>query len=406
MKKNTIYQRIQTFSQGRDPERLQLKYKAMQEDSFSFLRGTNHLFYQDWPKESVLNSTPLTWICGDLHFENFSSYRGDNRLCYFDINDFDEAVLAPCTLDLARFLCSLLVGANALNIEQAQAVYLCNLFLDTYPDELLTGKARWIERSTTSGMIHDLLKSVKHRSRSKFIKSRTDTEKGQRFLKIDGEKTLLASKQEQSKVTALINQFASTQKKHKFFKVLDVARRISGNSSLGLERYVILIKGKGKKHHYLLDLKYQPGSSIAPYLMTPQPKWDSEAERVVQLQRRGQAISMAFLTPLTDGKHSYLLKELTPAQDRLKLSNWNGKFRRLEKVIKSMAELVAWQHIRTSGWHGSAINDQWQAFGQDTSWKQPLLEYSLMYSLQIQSDWIAFKEAFQANTTNPSDQKN
>ena len=46
------------------------------------------------PVEALPHS-PVCWICGDLHIENFGSYKGDNRLVYFDLNDFDESILAP-----------------------------------------------------------------------------------------------------------------------------------------------------------------------------------------------------------------------------------------------------------------------------------------------------------------------
>jgi len=35
-------------------------------------------------------------------FRELGTYKGDNRLVYFDINDFDEAVLAACTFDVTR----------------------------------------------------------------------------------------------------------------------------------------------------------------------------------------------------------------------------------------------------------------------------------------------------------------
>ncbi len=93
----SVAARILRFNEGRDPERLDMKYEAMRQSPFAFFRGTCHLFWEDWPRDSPLNSAPVTWECGDLHFENFGTYKGDNRLVYFDINDFDEAVLAACT---------------------------------------------------------------------------------------------------------------------------------------------------------------------------------------------------------------------------------------------------------------------------------------------------------------------
>ncbi|NJK53097.1 MAG: DUF2252 family protein, partial [Leptolyngbyaceae cyanobacterium SU_3_3] len=72
-------------------------------NAFVFLRGSCHLFYEDLPTDSRLDAAPHTWICGDLHLQNFGSYKGDDRLVYFDINDFDEAALAPCTWDWPAF---------------------------------------------------------------------------------------------------------------------------------------------------------------------------------------------------------------------------------------------------------------------------------------------------------------
>ena len=104
--------RIRQFNQGRDPDRLALKYELMRQNAFAFLRGTYHLFYERLPRAPVFRQAPVTWVCGDLHFQNFGSYKGDDRLVFFDMNDFDEAALAPCTWDLVRFLASILVGAR------------------------------------------------------------------------------------------------------------------------------------------------------------------------------------------------------------------------------------------------------------------------------------------------------
>lgn len=90
-----IVKDIATFNAKREPERLAMKYKLMRTSPFVFLRGTCHLFYERLPLGSMLEGAPAVWVCGDMHLENFGSYKGDNRLVYFDINDFDEACLAP-----------------------------------------------------------------------------------------------------------------------------------------------------------------------------------------------------------------------------------------------------------------------------------------------------------------------
>ena len=92
-----ILSRIQAYNSNRDAERLAMKYRKMRADPFVFLRGTCHLFYERLAGLDIDLKAPATWVCGDLHLENFGSYKGDNRLAYFDINDFDEAALAPCS---------------------------------------------------------------------------------------------------------------------------------------------------------------------------------------------------------------------------------------------------------------------------------------------------------------------
>src|SRR5256885_12838885 len=138
-----VAERIYRYNAGRDPQLLQRKYARLATDPFVFLRGTCHLFYADWHGGRRLDTAPRAWICGDLHLENFGSYKGDNRLTYFDLADFDEAVLAPCTWDLARFLTSVLVGAHILQIEARLALALCTVFLQAYTAALVDGKARW-----------------------------------------------------------------------------------------------------------------------------------------------------------------------------------------------------------------------------------------------------------------------
>lgn len=146
--------RIERFNAGREPERLALKYREMCKSPFAFFRGTAHLFWEDLAaRESALPKGPLVWACGDLHFENFGSFQGDNGLSYFDLNDFDESALAPTTWEVSRFVSSAYVAAPSLNLTGAEANELVKLFLDAYRTALGDGKARWIERATASGMV-------------------------------------------------------------------------------------------------------------------------------------------------------------------------------------------------------------------------------------------------------------
>ncbi|MCE1241913.1 DUF2252 domain-containing protein [Oryzomicrobium sp.] len=390
---------IRDYNAGRDPERLVLKYRNMRASPFVFLRGTCHLFYDRLPNERIFRHAPAAWVCGDLHLENFGSYKGDNRLAYFDLNDFDEAALAPCTWDPVRLLTSILVAAASLKVNRAEALALGQVFLEGYANGLAQGKARWIERDTAEGLVRELLDSLRNRPRSAFLDSRSTLKspKGRkRVLRADGRKALPASAKQRAKVEAFMAAFAKTQPNPEFYKVIDVARRIAGTGSLGVDRYAILVAGKGSPDgNYILDLKEALPSSLVPHLHLKQPRWKSEAERVVAVQRRSQAVSMAFLQPVTMGKKAYILRGLLPSEDRVALDGGNGrKLRRLESVLRTMGELAAWDQLRSSGRDGSASADELIDFGHDPRWRPTLLSLAEGCAEQVKDDWKAYATAY------------
>ena len=378
-----VIREIQTYNAGRDPERLRIKYQKMRSSPFGFLRATTHLFYERWAAGQVVKSAPLAWLCGDLHLENFGSYKGNNRLAYFDINDFDEAALAPTSWELIRMLTSLRVAANSLSISPREVSALCLVFLDSYASSLASGKAYWIESETAPGIIKDLMVDLKDRQRSQFLATRTVVKGKKRTLKVDGKRALPVTAAQRTSVMNVMASFAKTQTKPEFFSVVDVARRIAGTGSLGINRFAILVNGKGTADgHYLLDLKQSLASSVAPYFDNLQPKWRSQAHRIVQVQQRMQAVSVALLQPVRFGESTYVLRELQPTEDRVIL----------DRPHQSVGEL------RSAGRSGSAIADELIVFGKRRKWQAKLLTASRDMSAQVEKDAEAFNAAYDSGT--------
>jgi len=391
----SLISRLHRFNLDREPERLAKKYAAMRRDAFAFFRGTAHLFYQDWPRRSPLDDTPLTWACGDLHLENFGSYRGSNGLAYFDINDFDEAALAPAGRDLARLAVSTLLGARTVGVPVAEARSLWNQSHLAYAKALRTGKALWVERATADGLVKRLLRSVKNRTRADLLDTRTRITRGGRRIKIDGLHALAASRGEHAAVARVISRARSSRDDPAFFRVVDVARRVAGTGSLGVRRFSVLVRGEGGINGYaLLDLKQAAPSCLAPTVHLRQPRWSSEAERVVTIQRRVQAVSPALLHAVRMGPHSYILRELQPVEDRLALDQARRKRRRLADALRVMAELAAWGQLRSSGRDGSATADEWVDFGHSNAWTRPLVDYTRYYADVVYGYWKTFAEAY------------
>ncbi len=390
---------IAEFNSGRDPERLSMKYRNMRTSPFVFLRGTCHLFYERLPKSGIFKSAPLTWNCGDMHLENFGSYKGDNRLAYFDMNDFDEAALAPLTTELVRLLTSILVGAESLSTSQYEAYALCETLVDAYAQALALGKATWVERDTSHGIIHELLNDLRTRERPTYLDKRTSIvgrgKKRRRQINIDGKKALAASDNQKAAVTKLIHDYANSRPNPAFFEVIDIARRIAGTGSLGVDRYVILVEGKGSPDgNYLLDLKNAMPSALAANVKVRQPKWESEAHRVVDIERRMQSVSMAFLTAVKMNDSGYILRALQPLEDRISLNRNMHSMEELHKTVATLAHIVASAHLRSTGRDGSAIADELIAYGHKHKWKSKLLKAAQECAQQVEDDWGVYCEAY------------
>ena len=399
--KRGVVAEIARFNQGRDPERLALKYKSLRKNAFSFLRGTCHLFWSEAPQLFWTSTVPLAWTCGDLHLENFGCYKGDNGLVVFGVSDFDEAMAAPCYCDPVRLISSILVATKEMQVDKIGARALCDGFVTSYAKALQGGKARGIERETAAGLILDLLDAAGRRTRPELLDSRTERQGGKRRLRLDGKKALPADKTQRAEVEQLMVEFASRQQDPKFFRLLDVARRIAGTGSLGVERYVLLVEGKGSPDgNYLLDLKEARPSVLMPYVKARQPNWKSEADRVVSIQRRMQAVSQAFLHSVEMNGKPFVLRGLQPSEDRLILADAKGKQAKLQPIVAAMGRIVAWGQLRSSGWQGSAIADELIAFGHavDSSpyplegyaWRPALIELAESLAKQVEADWRAF----------------
>ncbi len=392
-----IVEVIRRFNAERDPERLALKYARMRTDAFAFLRGTCHLFHARLPQEPVLRKAPAVWCCGDLHLENFGSFKGDNRQVYFDLNDFDEALLAPLSRELVRGMTSILVARASLALGPGAAEVtqsLCEHFVETYAQALAQGKARWVERETAPPPVSDLLRSLRQRNRPEFLDTRTERGGRRRRIRIDGVKALAVDAAQRAAVCELVANFAAASARPRFFDVLDVARRIAGLGSLGVERYVVLVRGKGSPDgNYLIDLKRALPSAAQPGVELGQPLWPDEAHRVVELQRRLQAVPMAFLHPVRLGARSFVLRGLQPSEDRVALAQRRHPVARLRNLIGVMAECVAWAHLRSSGRQGSAIADELIAYGSKRRWRRKLLALARHMADVVDADWAVFARA-------------
>ena len=84
------------------------KHRLMKESAFIFLRATYFRWARkigDWCPE--LMDAPRVLAVGDLHLENFGTWRDADGRLVWGVNDFDEAATMPYVLDLVRLATSM-----------------------------------------------------------------------------------------------------------------------------------------------------------------------------------------------------------------------------------------------------------------------------------------------------------
>lgn len=378
-----LSERLTKFNSHLLPDMVQLKYQLMAQNAFRFFRGTCHLFYEDLSTYKKLPPTPVSWICGDLHLENFGSFKGNNRMVYFDLNDFDEAVLAPVSWEITRLLTSIFTAFGSLNIPYTEAKAAATLFLSTYSDVLSKGKAYYIDPRTATGIIKSFLKAVKKRKEAEMIKY---VLRDKDILKINiNHKTHFELDKALKKVLVqhITHWIDNTDGWPKNYTVRDAAFRVAGTGSVGLKRYMFLLQGiKNKKKFVLMEMKEAVASSLSPYNPVKQPAWILQAERVVTIKQRMQNVSPALLSHTEFKGDSYVIQEMQPTADKIKFELIEDRYKDLNLVIKDMAMLTASAQIRSGGIQGSAIIDELMVFGKRNDWQEALLQYAVTYARQ------------------------
>jgi len=118
---------------------LAFKHEQMAFAPFPFLRSTFYRWVQQWQETCPeLASAPPVLAVGDLHTENFGTWRDTEGRLIWGINDFDEAFPMAYTNDLVRLATSarLSISAGALVLTPRTA---CNAILEGYRSSLKRG---------------------------------------------------------------------------------------------------------------------------------------------------------------------------------------------------------------------------------------------------------------------------
>jgi hypothetical protein len=115
---------------------LRLKHSAMKDAVFPFLRATFYRWAQIWPKvcPDLAKATEVLAV-GDLHIENFGTWRDLEGRLIWGVNDFDEAHPMAYANDLVRLCVSAHLAAEAGHLPLTPKD-ICDAILDGYREGL------------------------------------------------------------------------------------------------------------------------------------------------------------------------------------------------------------------------------------------------------------------------------
>jgi uncharacterized protein (DUF2252 family) len=315
---------LEAQAQGRIPELIPIRYGRMLASPFAFYRGAAAIMAAD------LAGTPVsglrTQICGDAHLSNFGGFASPDRDFVFDINDFDEALPGPWEWDVKRLATSMEIAGRGRGCSEKECQGLVEAALAAYRMAMrafaaLPNLAVWYARLDMVGVrerwgrelrpteLKNLQQDFSRAQSSenlRVIEKLTERVNGELRIarhpplvvpieELLGEKEQATAREEMRAYIRRVRQSLPGQVRHLLegFEYQDMARKVVGVGSIGMNAWIILLRGRDDQDLLYLQAKEAQASVLEPHLGKSQ--FANHGERVVDGQRLMQAASDIFL---------------------------------------------------------------------------------------------------------------
>jgi uncharacterized protein (DUF2252 family) len=394
----------------RNAELLKYKIARMADGPFAFFRGTFHLFARDVLDKALIPLPLLTGegleldLVGDIHGENFGTYKAADGVVHYDINDFDETTRGRFDFDVCRFAVATFLAARERSDSLPQAVQTTLAGLETYAEAVRScikkGKNINLDVSETqlceSEAINEQLRTMAAVKRPAFVAKWTQLKDGRRQL-LRSVHYFNIPDDEKAQAKRLLADYLTHRDKgtmeHKdYYHVEDICGRVAGIGSMGRLRYVLLLSGKGSDElrNVLLEFKESRPSAYDTYRNreTGAAALTGRAERVAAIQRESQVACNAHLGYAIDGGMSFQAREIGPHDSRVDLKNLKTPAL-FESVVRVQAAILARTHGRAAGRALGPTNPLAELADPDT-FCQRVLSFALGYADVVRRDWTRF----------------
>ena len=295
---------------------LRLKHANMKAGVFPFLRATYYRWAQIWPKVCAdLAKAPHLLAVGDLHVENFGTWRDIDGRLIWGVNDFDEAFPMSYVNDLVRLAVSAHLAADAGHIP-LEHKDICDSLLQGYTDSMREGGRPFVLEET-----HTWLRQM----------ANSELRDPVHFWgKMDALPTLREPVQI-SAIDAIEHLMPVRDLQYR------IARRVAGLGSLGHQRYVAIAEWKGGKI-----------AREAKALVSSACYWAKEYEGPPEILYQaiiGRAVRC--LDPFVQLRGRWIVRRLSPHCSRIELIDLKAQGEEL-RLLHAMGWETANIHLGTS----------------------------------------------------------
>lgn len=363
--------RLDAYNQSLSAADRHAKYCKMSASPLAFLRGSNHLFWEDFSQDPRLAefSSPATqtWLQGDLHVYNFGTLSTAGDEVVYALNDFDDSFIADYQYDLWRMSVSLVLLGRHAKLEKPGD--LVEVFAAKYLDTLAAGEIPPpLAAKDAPKRLRKFIEKQAEYPREKFLKKWLT--KKWRF-DIDSAKLAALDADTAETLEKAINGYRETlsaplRDDADYFQVKSMARRIgAGTGSLGTPRYYVLIEGPSKDadDDRILDVKQQRTVSAYPWLKTKQQTeyrrlFPDQGQRYVEAYRALTGAPDPLLGTLELDGAVHSVRERAPCNDGFPAEEVD-KRKHLKKLAAAWGEILAASHARAAkaGRFVKSVND-------------------------------------------------
>ena len=322
------------------------KLKKLASSPLGFFRGSARLFYEILAENRhlTLDSGPTGHVVGDMHLENVGAYRTDTDDVVFDLNDFDDATVAPLWVDKLRIAVSVLLAGRSFQATAVESLTLTSDLLVAYEEA-----ADGADELPLPKPIALLCERARKRSRKELLDMRAPLVEGRRSF-ARGERYLELDPAEEAALPALIDAYRRALGPRvpghaASWRVVDAAHRIAGNGSLGRRRIAFIVRDDAGTER-LFELKEAAPAAAEALLGRSEVE---PAHRVVKAASslvKSPPRQLVALPPTSVG--ALIGRKLCPEEDKLDLAKLSvGP--KLSSVARVVGNVLGRAHRRDVG---------------------------------------------------------